>query len=150
MVLVNNPHCIIHSEVGPPLLNQIRYHLPTIGILNHVCKPQLLYKRKIFLYDKGDYNSFKQQLSAIEWDALLDNNDIDSAARNITDKIIEAANTCIPNRLITIRKDDPRGLLLVSKSFYVTKIEFTKEQKSLIYQSIGKNSESLEISVISW
>jgi hypothetical protein len=29
LVLVNNPHSILYSEVGPPLLDQTRYHMPT-------------------------------------------------------------------------------------------------------------------------
>jgi hypothetical protein len=30
LVLVNNPHSILYSEVGLPLLDQTRYHMPTI------------------------------------------------------------------------------------------------------------------------
>jgi hypothetical protein len=26
---------VLYTEVGPPLLNQVRYHLPITGVLNH-------------------------------------------------------------------------------------------------------------------
>jgi hypothetical protein len=42
LVLVNNPHGILYSEVGPPLLDQTRYHMPTIGVLNHPIKSRLI------------------------------------------------------------------------------------------------------------
>jgi exonuclease III len=43
LVLVNNPHGILYSEVGPPLLDQTRYHMPTIGVLNHPIKSHSSY-----------------------------------------------------------------------------------------------------------
>jgi hypothetical protein len=48
LVLVNNPHSILYSEVGPPLLDQTRYHMPIIGVLNHPIKSHSSYKRKVF------------------------------------------------------------------------------------------------------
>jgi hypothetical protein len=35
LVMVNNPTSVLYTEVGPPLLNQVRYHLPITGVLNH-------------------------------------------------------------------------------------------------------------------
>jgi hypothetical protein len=35
MVILNNPTSVLYTEVGPPLLNQVRYHLPITGVLNH-------------------------------------------------------------------------------------------------------------------
>jgi hypothetical protein len=55
LVLVNNPHSILYSEVGPPLLDQTRYHMPTIGVLNHSIKSHSSYKRKVFMFDRGDF-----------------------------------------------------------------------------------------------
>jgi hypothetical protein len=71
LVLVNNPHSILYSEVGPPLLDQTRYHMPTIGVLNHSIKSHSSYKWKVFMFDRGDFESFRQQLSLVDWDSLL-------------------------------------------------------------------------------
>jgi endonuclease/exonuclease/phosphatase family metal-dependent hydrolase len=53
LVLVNNPHSILYSEVGPPLLDQNRYHMPIIGVLNHPIKSHSSYKRKVFYIRQG-------------------------------------------------------------------------------------------------
>jgi hypothetical protein len=108
LVLMNNPHSILYSEVGPPLLDQTRYHMPTIGVLNHPIKSHSSYKRKVVMFDGGDFESYRQQLSLV--DSLLVNDDIDISTSNITRALIDAANTNIPNRVITVRKDNPPWL----------------------------------------
>jgi len=110
LLLVSNPHCVMYAEVGPPLLDQIRYHMPTIGILNHPRKPQTSLKRKVYLYSRGDYESYRQQLSAVDWDALFVDDDIDNIVSNITREVIQSADANIPNRIITVRKDNPPWL----------------------------------------
>jgi hypothetical protein len=55
LILVSNPFSVLFTDVGAPLLEQVRYHLPVIGLLHHSSKPSTSYKRKIFLYDKGDF-----------------------------------------------------------------------------------------------
>ena len=110
LVLVNNPHSILYSEVGPPLLDQTRYHMPTIGVLNHPIKSHSSYKRKVFMFDRGNFESYRQQLSLVDWDSLLVSDDIDISTSNITRALIDAANTNIPNRVITVRKDNPPWL----------------------------------------
>ena len=57
------------------------------------------------MFDGGDFESYRQQLSLV--DSLLVNDDIDISTSNITRALIDAANTNIPNRVITVRKDNP-------------------------------------------
>jgi hypothetical protein len=40
-------------EVGPPLLDQNRYHMPIIGVLNHPIKSHSSYKRKVFMFEQN-------------------------------------------------------------------------------------------------
>ena len=62
-LLIVNDHCnIIFTEVGVPLLNQIRYHLPIIGFLNHYIEHSTIIRRNIFPYDRCDYNCYRQKL----------------------------------------------------------------------------------------
>jgi hypothetical protein len=49
----------------------------------------------------------RQQLSLVDWDSLLVSDDIEISTSNITRALIDAANTNIPNRVITVRKDNP-------------------------------------------
>lgn len=148
LVLVNNPHSILYSEVGPPLLDQTRYHMPTIGVLNHPIKSHSSHKRKVFIFDRGDFESYRQQLSLVDWDSLLVSDDVDKSTSNITRILIDAANTHIPNRVITVRKDDPPWLTSSIKRVIRRKYRLHKRAKGQTYQVIGNNSVFPEISVI--
>ena len=78
LIIVSNPHSVIYSEVGCPLLDQVRYHLPIKGLISHPKETEQSFKRKIYLYDKGDYSAFRQQLAEVDWDILFENeNNID-------------------------------------------------------------------------
>ena len=107
LIIVSNPFSILYSEVGPPLLNQTRYHLPVIGLLHHDSSHNSSFKRKIFLYEKGDYDSYRQQLSNIDWDNIFSTENVDDITSTITANIIDIANRTIPNKIITVRKENP-------------------------------------------
>jgi hypothetical protein len=62
------------------------------------------------MFDRGDFESYRQQLSLVDWDSLLVRYDIDISTSNITRALIDAVNTNIPNRVITVRKDNPPWL----------------------------------------
>jgi hypothetical protein len=62
------------------------------------------------MFDRGDFESYRQQLSLVDWDSLLVSDNIDISTNNITRTLIDAANTHIPNRVITVRKDNPPWL----------------------------------------
>jgi hypothetical protein len=47
-----------------------RYHLPIIGFLNHYIEHSTIIRRKSFLYNRGDYNSYRQKLSTIDWHSM--------------------------------------------------------------------------------
>jgi hypothetical protein len=87
-----------------------RYHMPTIGVLNHPIKSHISYKRKMCMFDRDEFESYRQQFSLVDWDSLLVSDDIDISTSNITRALIDAANTNIPNRVITVKKDNPQWL----------------------------------------
>jgi hypothetical protein len=68
---------------------------------------------KSFLYDRGDYNFYRQKLSTIDWDSMFTSNDINSITCSIRQTITDIANDTIPNRIIYIRKDNPPWLTTV-------------------------------------
>ena len=69
----------------------------------------LVYTRHIWLYDKGDYQSFSRDLNNTDWNSLK-NDDIDIYATNITECITKYATKHIPNKDIKVRKSDPAWL----------------------------------------
>ena len=127
LLIVNDHRNIVFSEIGAPLLNQTRYHLPIIGFLNHYIEHSTIIRRKIFLYDRGDYNSYRQKLSTIDWDSMLTGHDIDSITCSIRQTITDIANDTISNRIISIRKDNPPWLTTAIKNKFDAKKEFINE-----------------------
>ena len=61
--------------------------------------------RKIWLYDRGDYDKSKQYLSDVDWDSLISSDNVNDLTTNITNAILDAAELCIPGKIITVRKN---------------------------------------------
>lgn len=98
LILVSKPQNVTYNGVSSPFVpDLIRYHCPSLICLNYIKYKQKSYKRHVWIYEKGDYEKFRQILSEINWDDLFSINDINSTVDNITDAIITAAKDCIPN-----------------------------------------------------
>jgi hypothetical protein len=106
LILVSNPFSVLFTDVDAPLLEQVRYHLPVIGLLHHSSKPSTSYKRKIYLYDKGDFDSYRKQLTDVDWETMFGHDDIDTIVDFKTHTILKhIADNIIPNRFIMVRND---------------------------------------------
>ena len=69
----------------------------------------LSFKRKVWLYDRGDYNSLRQETSNTNWDDII-NEDLDIYATNLSNHIISLAEKHIPNKYVTVRNAEPMWL----------------------------------------
>ena len=110
LIMTNNVNSLLYTSVGPPLLNQTRFHCPVIGVLNAPKSRQKSLKRKIWLYDRGDYDAFNNILTETNWDLLFHSEDINVITEKVTGCILQAAEKTIPSRIVTIRKGGPRWL----------------------------------------
>ena len=109
LFLTANNNAVL-SGVGEPFLEQnVRYHCPIYCVLNFNKTKTPIYTRKIFLYNRGNYGAFKDDLQRTDWDFLKDGN-VDIYASNFTDKILELTNKHIPNKTIKVRQSDPTWL----------------------------------------
>ena len=110
LVFTTNKCNILSSGVGDPFLeHNIRFHCPIYFVLNFRKTVTPVLRRHIWLYDRGDYQAFSQNIIETNWESLK-NNDIDIYASNITDKISELAKKNIPNKTVKIRQSDPTWL----------------------------------------
>ena len=110
LFLTSNKNNVLLSGVGEPIFDQnIRYHCPVYCLLNFDKISTPVYTRHIWLYDKGDYQSFSRDLNNTDWNSLK-NDDINIYATNITECITKHATKHIPNKDIKIRKSDPAWL----------------------------------------
>ena len=101
---------VLLSGVGEPFLEQnICYHCPIYCVLNFNKTKTPIYTRKIFLYDRGNYQAFKEDLQSTDWNSLKHDN-VDTYASNFTDKVLEFTNKHVPNKMIKVRQSDPSWL----------------------------------------
>ena len=84
----------------------MRYNCPVYCVLSYHKAPTSISTRHIWLYDRGDYQSYARDLREMNWELLKDN-DIDAYAKNIIDRIIALAKQHIPNKTIKTRQTDP-------------------------------------------
>ncbi len=98
LLLTNKPERVILSGVGDSFLDQhIHYHCPIYGIFDF-CKPHSqTFTRKIYLYDQCDYNLMREKARDTDW-ASAENEDVNTHANNITDLIIQLADSNIPQQ----------------------------------------------------
>jgi hypothetical protein len=120
---------VLFTDIGAPLVEHVRYHLPVICLLHQSCKPSKSYKRKIFLYDKGDFDSYRQQLTDVDWETLFGHNDVDTIVDIIINTILNIADNTIPNRFITVHKDSRPWITTSIKNFIRRKNRIHKKAK---------------------
>ena len=107
LIMVSDCVRVIYSGVGEPFLDQhTRYHCPVFCLLNFQSHNSPAFKRQIWKYEDGDYDTIKHKLHTTNWD-LLFTDDPDETARNITDHISSLCSSHIPNKLVTVRHSDP-------------------------------------------
>ncbi|CAC5413808.1 unnamed protein product [Mytilus coruscus] len=109
LVLRNNSNAVDLVHVGQPFLPpNIRYHSPVYGILKFHKPSNTCFKRKIWLYDRGDYDVFRKMLSDVNWNDFIESsNNVDSLVERFSELLIDFASKAIPNKIITVRKTDP-------------------------------------------
>ncbi|CAC5378414.1 unnamed protein product [Mytilus coruscus] len=109
LVLSNNSNAVDLVHVGQPFLPaNIRYHSPVYGILKFHKPSNTCFKRKIWLYDRGDYDLFLKMLSDVNWNDFIESsNNVDSLVERFSELLIDFASKAIPNKIITVRKTDP-------------------------------------------
>ena len=107
LVLVNKPENVLYSGVSSPFIpNLVRYHCPTVLYLKHRKVVRKTFRRHIWLYDKGDYVKYRNKLNRIDWDNILEMDDVNKCAEQFSDSIMLAARESIPNKIVTIRPSE--------------------------------------------
>ena len=127
LLLVSNKDRIIVSGIGDPFLHQdIRYHCPVFGIFNF-SKPKIkCFKRRVWQYDRGDYNLIRQKAFSSDWNSLQ-NPDINIHIKNFYNLLTEFTDSCIPNRHVTIRPTEPPWTTtLIKKHIRIRKRAYKK------------------------
>ena len=106
LILVSNVQSIEMFGVGEPFLMQdIRYHCPIYTIFTLKKPVTKSFKRKIWLYEKGNYDELHTKVSEFDWNNVR-NEDTNQYALNFSSKLLEISSDCIPTKFITVRPQD--------------------------------------------
>ncbi|XP_053406441.1 uncharacterized protein LOC123527061 [Mercenaria mercenaria] len=107
LVFVNNPQHVISSFTADPFIPDLtRFHCPTVVVFKFQ-KPKITaFKRKIWKYDQADFDSYREELDQVDWDTLLNIDDLDSVADDLSNTILDIASKTIPSKIVTIRPAD--------------------------------------------
>ncbi|XP_045166980.2 uncharacterized protein LOC123530274 [Mercenaria mercenaria] len=107
LMFVKNPCHILSSFVADPFIPDLsHFHCPIVTVFKFHKPKQLTYKRHIWLYDKGDYPTYRNNLNTTDWNSILDCDNLHETADKIADAVLSAAADSIPNKSITVRPDD--------------------------------------------
>lgn len=107
LLVVNNKDVIEFSGVGDNILpSNIRYHCPIFCVIKLPKSHTRTYKRKIWSFSNTDFQDYQFLIKNQDCDSLH-TNDTDQTCDIITNCIINSATKTIPNKIITLRPNDP-------------------------------------------
>ena len=130
LILVHNQNNLIACGVGDPFLEQtVRYHCPVFGIMKFSKPKAQSYTRQIWDYEQGDFQLLRTKAAETDWDSLRNEN-LDTYATNISNRIMSIAKQCIPNKVVTIKPSDPPWLTTKIKQFIRKRQRAYKKSKT--------------------
>ena len=86
-------------------MQDIRYHCPTYCVLKFKKHISKVFSHKIWLYENGNYDAFRQTVSNYDWSTVI-KEDVNSYANTLTQTLINLSEQYIPNKKVTIRPLD--------------------------------------------
>ena len=105
-ILVTDEIINLHSGVTS-VDNFISDHSLTFLHCQHENTANTTYKRKIWLYKEADLQNLNEAINLFNWNYFFENyHDVDIAAKKFGDKLMEFAHLHIPNKIVTIRRND--------------------------------------------
>ena len=104
-ILVSDTVNVLESSVIS-VENQIIDHSATVVVVRAPEKMNKTYKRDVWIYKHADYDSMNNLIKNFQWKDSLCNKPVDEACNLFTLKFLEFAETCIPKKQITVRKND--------------------------------------------
>ena len=104
-----------------PVIVSLKFRKPTIKT----------FKRHVWLYDRGNYNLFRNRLQLIDLDNIFSSGDVNEISDNITEQIINAAKVSIPNMTVTIRPSEPEWITANIKTAIRQRKRLFKKAKRL-------------------
>lgn len=103
-IISNVPFLIKRVSVTPPIGTSD--HCVISSELDLKVTKKTCYTRKVWYYNKADYDHFRAQLEQNNWDACFTSGCPDESCTKWTQDFLSIAERCIPNKIVTIRPND--------------------------------------------
>ena len=85
---------------------EISDHEATFAVLTSPCGIHSVFRREIWLYNRCITESLRHDIQSTDWTTILNNNTVDEASNRFTEELLKIARKNIPNKIVTIRKND--------------------------------------------
>ena len=105
LILTPSPDIIHKVGVLPSI--QSDHCAPYLEITNSrsTCHT-LTFKRKLYNYNKIDENKYIDLLQRVDWNDIITTLSLDEAAAKFSERIMNAVDQCVPNKIVSIREND--------------------------------------------
>ena len=148
IILTSDKNNLIYSGVADPFLQQeIRYHCPIYGIFKYTKPTRKSFTRRVWSYDRGNYDLLRTKVANTDWDSLSDP-DVNTHASNITNHLNALTTECIPNKTIRIRPSDPPWITTTIRKLIRKRKRAYQKAKQAGTQRLWNNFKKLRNKVI--
>ena len=103
-IISNMPYLLRNISIKPPI-ERSDHNVVTAEFNFHVDKNKC-YQRKVWYYDKANYDHFRYALSSHDLDTCFSSGNPDTSCIKWTSDFLKIAETSIPNKTATIRPND--------------------------------------------
>jgi len=104
LIITDAPGYIINSGTKAPLGD--KHHCRIFCTVNIPIENERAYKRKIWNYERGNFEMLTQNLAQAPWGAMEIYDDVDDATDYFEKLFLTTAHDYIPSKLVTIRPRD--------------------------------------------
>ena len=176
LIFVSNNDSVFKTGVMESFLDQEqRYHCPIFGFFKFRKPKTNVFKRRVWYYDRGDYNSLRQSIINTDWNKCYDN-DLAIYSSNITEVVLNLSLVHIPSKCVYVKSSEPpwintavkrkirsrkrayRKAKQTQSEYHWSKfkslrnvtIKFIRESKKIYYDKLSSKLRSPDVSSKNW
>jgi hypothetical protein len=134
-IITNMPNFVVDTNVFPPV--STNDHCTVSVKLRFKIHKEEPYYRHIWLYEKGDFEGFRECISNYDWDTCFSSTDVNISCVQWTESLLNIARTYIPNKTVLVRPND--------KPWYSNELRLFKRKLNRMYRSLRSMKDSMSI-----
>ena len=107
LIITNTADSVHIAGVGENILDTtVRYHCPVFAVFKFQKPKFKSFQRRIWKYEDGNYDELRNKFLNFDWETCKSLN-VDEYADNVSNVIFKTAEECIPNKIITVKPNEP-------------------------------------------